>query len=132
MRGTMAVFRRELRAYFFSPLAYVILAFFLIVQGYTFSLIVAFLSDPRASAGKPLELFFGHIGERKHGPVALVLGTAGPHLDPPANAVGAGRGRHLKRLALIGVDFRRGGEVERSVVARDLHRFDGMGERSEQ
>jgi ABC-2 type transport system permease protein len=55
----MAVFRRELRAYFFSPLAYVILAFFLIVQGYTFSLIVAFLSDPRASAGKPLELFFG-------------------------------------------------------------------------
>ena len=59
MSGTLAVFRRELRAYFFSPLAYVILAFFLVVQGYYFSLIVAFLSDPRASAGKPLELFFG-------------------------------------------------------------------------
>jgi ABC-2 type transport system permease protein len=59
LSGTGAVFRRELRAYFFSPLAYVILAFFLVVQGYYFSLIVAFLSDPRASAGKPLELFFG-------------------------------------------------------------------------
>ena len=59
MSGSLAVFRRELRAYFFSPLAYVILAFFLVVQGYYFSLIVAFLSDPRASAGKPLELFFG-------------------------------------------------------------------------
>jgi len=57
--GALAVFRRELRAYFFSPLAYVILAFFLVVQGWYFSLIVSFLSDPRASAGKPLELFFG-------------------------------------------------------------------------
>lgn len=59
LSGTGAVFRRELRAYFFSPLAYVVLTFFLVVQGYYFSLIVAFLSDPRSSAGKPLELFFG-------------------------------------------------------------------------
>ncbi len=59
MRGALAVFQRELRAYFFSPLAYVILSFFLIVQGYTFWVILSFLSDPRASAGKPLELFFG-------------------------------------------------------------------------
>jgi ABC-2 type transport system permease protein len=59
MNGSLAVFLRELRAYFFSPLAYVVLTFFLVVQGYYFSLIVAFLSDPRSSAGKPLELFFG-------------------------------------------------------------------------
>lgn len=59
MRGALAVLGRELRAYFFSPLAYVILTFFLLVQGYYFTLIVAYLSDPRAAAGKPLELFFG-------------------------------------------------------------------------
>ena len=59
MRGALAVYGRELRAYFFSPLAYVILTFFVLVQGYYFSLIVAFLADPRAAAGRPLELFFG-------------------------------------------------------------------------
>jgi ABC-2 type transport system permease protein len=59
MKGALAVFGRELRAYFFSPLAYVILTFFVLVQGYYFSLIVAFLADPRAPAGRPLELFFG-------------------------------------------------------------------------
>ncbi len=59
MRGALAVYGRELRAYFFSPLAYVILTFFMLVQGGYFWLIVSFLSDPRAGAGRPLELFFG-------------------------------------------------------------------------
>ncbi len=59
MSGALAVFRRELKAYFYSPLAYVILTFFLLVHGYYFSLIVAYLSDPRFPGGKPLELFFG-------------------------------------------------------------------------
>jgi gliding motility-associated transport system permease protein len=59
MSGTLAILRRELRAYFYSPLAYILLTFFLLVQGYTFSIIVAYLSDPRYPAGKPLELFFG-------------------------------------------------------------------------
>jgi len=59
MKGGLAVFGRELRAYFYAPLAYVLLTFFLLVQGYYFSLIVAYLSDPRYPAGRPLELFFG-------------------------------------------------------------------------
>lgn len=59
MKGALAVFGRELRAYFYSPLAYVVLTFFVLVQGYYFSLILAFLADPRAAAGRPLELFFG-------------------------------------------------------------------------
>jgi ABC-2 type transport system permease protein len=59
LSGTGAVFRRELRAYFFSPLAYVILTFLLLVQGGVFWLIMSFLSDPRSMGGKPLELFFG-------------------------------------------------------------------------
>lgn len=59
MRGFLATFGRELRAYFFSPLAYVVLTFFLLVNGYVFWLIVSYLNDPRAQAGAPLELFFG-------------------------------------------------------------------------
>jgi len=57
--ATLAVLRRELRSYFFSPLAYILLTFFLAIQGYSFSVIVAYLSDPRVPAGQPLELFFG-------------------------------------------------------------------------
>ena len=59
MSGFLAILERELKAYFYAPLAYVVLTFFLLVQGYYFSVIVAYLSDPRFPAGKPLELFFG-------------------------------------------------------------------------
>ena len=60
MSAFLAVFQRELRAYFVSPMAYVVLAFFLLVNGYVFSIIVAFLSDPRAAGSTtPLKLFFG-------------------------------------------------------------------------
>lgn len=60
MHGLLATFNREIRAYFFSPMAYVILTFFLLINGYIFSLIVSFLSDPRAGGSTtPLKLFFG-------------------------------------------------------------------------
>lgn len=59
MNGALAILRRELRAYFYSPLAYILLTFFLLVQGYYFSLLVSYLVDPRFPAGKPLEVYFG-------------------------------------------------------------------------
>jgi ABC-2 type transport system permease protein len=59
MSAFLATLSRELRAYFFSPLAYIVMAGVLVVNGFVFWLIVSFLSDPRASAGAPLELFFG-------------------------------------------------------------------------
>ena len=59
MTGALATLARELRAYFFSPLAYAILTLFLLVNGFIFWVIVSFLSDPRARIGAPLELFFG-------------------------------------------------------------------------
>jgi len=59
MNGALATLRRELRAYFFSPLAYAILTLFLIVNGFIFWVIVGYLSDPRSRMGAPLELFFG-------------------------------------------------------------------------
>lgn len=59
MNGVLATLLRELRAYFFSPLAYVVLTLLLLINGFVFWLIVSFLNDPRAQAGAPLELFFG-------------------------------------------------------------------------
>ncbi len=60
MSGFLAVMERELRAYFYSPLAYVILTFFLVVNGGVFLLILSFLNDPRAGGStSPFELVFG-------------------------------------------------------------------------
>ncbi len=59
MRAVWATFLRELRAYFFSPLAYVVLFFFLVINGFIFAAIISFLNDPRAPAGPPLNVFFG-------------------------------------------------------------------------
>ena len=59
MTGALATLRRELRAYFFSPLAYAVLTLFLIVNGFIFWVIIGYLSDPRSRMGAPLELFFG-------------------------------------------------------------------------
>ncbi len=59
MRKTWAIIRRELIAYFSSPLAYVVMTAFLLMQGYIFSLIVSFLNNPQTPSMTPLRLFFG-------------------------------------------------------------------------
>ena len=59
MRAVWATFLRELKAYFFSPLAYVVLFFFLVINGFIFAAIISYLNDPRAPAGPPLNVFFG-------------------------------------------------------------------------
>lgn len=59
MSGVLAIFQRELRAYFLSPLAWVILCFMLIINGVIFALILIALNDPLQPPGRPLDLFFG-------------------------------------------------------------------------
>lgn len=59
MRAVWATYLRELRAYFVSPLAYVVLFFFLIVNGIVFGNLASILSDPQAPAGPPMTYFFG-------------------------------------------------------------------------
>lgn len=58
MNGVLATFRRELRAYFFSPLAYMVLSFFLLVSGVIFIILVAQLNNPASPGGPPLGFFF--------------------------------------------------------------------------
>jgi ABC-2 type transport system permease protein len=58
VRQLRAIISREWRAYFFSPLAYVILAAFLLMNGVIFGAIVAYLNDPNAPKGQALTLLF--------------------------------------------------------------------------
>ncbi len=59
MNGLLATFERELRAYFFSSLAYVVLTFFLLANGIGFLIVVTYLSNPQGGAGfTPFEFFF--------------------------------------------------------------------------
>jgi ABC-2 type transport system permease protein len=54
VKKLFAIVGREWRAYFFSPLAYVILTAYMFLNGWIFSRIVVFLSSP----GAPHERFF--------------------------------------------------------------------------
>jgi ABC-2 type transport system permease protein len=56
--GAGAIFQRELRAYFLSPTAYVVLCFLLLANGIAFARILTILNDPLASPGRPLDVFF--------------------------------------------------------------------------
>jgi ABC-2 type transport system permease protein len=61
MRGFLAIVRRELLAYFFSPLAYVILTTFLLVFGAIFQFVLGELSDPRKPPENVFPILFGNI-----------------------------------------------------------------------
>ena len=50
---------RELRSYFYSPIGYVVLAVFLLLQGVVFWLFMSFLSQPGAPPGAVMQYFFG-------------------------------------------------------------------------
>ena len=59
MKSFIAIVRRELIAYFSSPLAYIVMAAFLLLQGALFALIVGYLSQPGQSSLSILQAFFG-------------------------------------------------------------------------
>jgi ABC-2 type transport system permease protein len=58
VKALWAVFLRELRAYFVSPLAYLVLFFFLVYNGLVFSTVVSYLNNPAASSERPLDSLF--------------------------------------------------------------------------
>lgn len=57
MRPFLLIWRRELQAYFFSPLAYAVGIFFLLVMGYSFWLMVTLLAEGPAGVSAVSELF---------------------------------------------------------------------------
>ena len=59
MTALAAIVRRELIATFSSPLAFIVMAAFLLLQGALFVLIVGYLSQPGQSSMSILQAFFG-------------------------------------------------------------------------
>lgn len=73
MKAVLATYLRELRAYFLSPLAYVVAFFFLAINGLLFGLMVTQLAQPGAPSGPPMGYFFGSTWL-----ILIVLGTILP------------------------------------------------------
>jgi ABC-type transport system involved in multi-copper enzyme maturation permease subunit len=56
---TLAIARRELLSYFFSPISWVVMTLFLVATGWEFWLLVAMLNGRAAPHGAVLQYFFG-------------------------------------------------------------------------
>lgn len=56
---TLVVARRELAAYFLSPVSYLVATLFLLVQGYSFWLFLSILNSHPAQHGAVMQYFFG-------------------------------------------------------------------------
>jgi len=61
LKAFRAIVKREFFSYFVSPLAYVVLTAFLLIQGYTFYLIVLALNQPETPRTALMSLFFTSI-----------------------------------------------------------------------
>lgn len=59
MKGFYAILKKELLSYFFSPLAYIILTAFLLLNGWIFYIILSYLNSPASPHGAVLKAFFG-------------------------------------------------------------------------
>ena len=58
MNNLLALTSRELKAFWYSPIAYVVGALFLLMQGWVFWLLVAVLNDPRVDPSWTMAQFF--------------------------------------------------------------------------
>ena len=59
VRLTLTLVKRELQGLFLSPLAWVVLTLFLLVQGYAFFLLLELCNHPKGPPGPMLNYFFG-------------------------------------------------------------------------
>ena len=58
MQQLLALTTRELKAFWYSPIAYVVGALFLLLQGWVFWLLIAVLNDPRVDPSWTMAQFF--------------------------------------------------------------------------
>ena len=59
MNAVLAIARKELLSFFFAPMAYIVIAAFLLMNGFIFAVILAALSQPGAFSTSPMSVFFG-------------------------------------------------------------------------
>lgn len=60
MSSLFAQVRREFTAFFFSPIAYVVLTAAMVVNGIVFSMVVDFLSDPQSGHAAAMQIMFSN------------------------------------------------------------------------
>lgn len=60
MMSLFAQIRREFTAFFYSPIAYVVLVAAMLVNGIVFGMIVDFLSDPQSGHGAAMQIMFSN------------------------------------------------------------------------
>lgn len=58
MRALLTLTGRELKAFWYSPIAYVVGALFLLLQGWTFWLLLAIMNDPRSDPSVTMARYF--------------------------------------------------------------------------
>lgn len=58
MQNLTALIGRELRSFFYSPIAYVVGALFLVLQGFVFWLLISVMIDPRVDPSLSMAQFF--------------------------------------------------------------------------
>jgi ABC-2 type transport system permease protein len=112
MRSVYAIAKKELWGFFLSPVAYVVLAVFLLVQGIFFWLYLAYLSQPGAYSIAPLSLFFGGgllwflviplapVVTMRLGAEELKTGTVETLMTAPVSDLEVVSGKYLGAMAL--------------------------------
>ena len=111
MISLIAQIKREFTAFFYSPIAYVVLVAAMLVNGIVFGMIVDFLSDPRSGHGAAMQLLFSNefywfltliicplitmrlLSEERH------LGTIETLLTAPISPVGVVAAKYLAALS---------------------------------
>jgi ABC-2 type transport system permease protein len=111
MKAVVTIARRELQAYLVSPVSYLVVALFLLVQGYSFWLFIKLLAQAGGPHGAVMQYFFGGtflywllvmflvailtmrlIAEERR------LGTLEPLLTAPVDEVDVVLGKYLGAL----------------------------------
>jgi ABC-2 type transport system permease protein len=59
MKAALAIARKELLSFFCAPMAYIVVASFLLMNGFIFAIILSALSQPGAFSASPMAVFFG-------------------------------------------------------------------------
>ena len=59
MNGIFAIMKKELKHYFYAPMAYIVLASFLLVNGFIFYVVLAALSRAASQPASPMAILFG-------------------------------------------------------------------------
>lgn len=115
MRAVLAIAKKEILSFFFTPMAYIVVASFLVMNGFIFSVILAALSQPGSSSASPMAIFFGGtmffwiymilmapVVTMRLGAEERKSGTLETLMTAPVSDVEVVAGKYLGALALYG------------------------------